>query len=103
MEVETEGGVEGSETEEGEVLHIVLNEQLEEDPVEGVWSQVLADLVVEEQVEDPVEEEDDEEGGWEEEGEVVHGAFDEQVVLPFFGDVSRVGESVILNNSCYLI
>ena len=47
-EVETEGSVERSETEEGEVLHIVLDEQLEQDPVEGVWSQVLADLVVEE-------------------------------------------------------
>ena len=46
-----EEDLEGSEAEEGEILQVALDEELDQDQSEGVRSQVFADLVVEETVE----------------------------------------------------
>ena len=49
--------MEGSEAEEGEILQVALDEQLDEDESEGVGSQVFANLVLKEAVEHFVVEE----------------------------------------------
>ena len=55
--IEKEEYLEGSECEEGEVFEVVLKDQVHQDQAEGVWPKELADLVVEEAMEYPVEEE----------------------------------------------
>ena len=54
-EVETEHSVDCPETKEGEEFDVFLEGQLQEDQPKGVRSEVLADLVIEEEVENSVE------------------------------------------------
>ena len=54
-----------------------MNQQLGDDPPEGVNPEVLADLIVEEAVEETVEQDDRHQGEGQEEHEVVDGALNE--------------------------
>ena len=56
-EVEAEHRVHCPEAEEGEELNIVLEGQFEQNQPEGIWSDELADLVVEQQVEQFIDQE----------------------------------------------
>ena len=71
------------EGQEGEELHVALDQQLEDDPPERVGPQQTADLIVEEAVEKSVEEEDKHQHERHMESEEVHGAGHKKVVLPF--------------------
>ena len=83
------------EGQEGEELHIALDQQFEDDPPEAVGPQQTANLEVEQAVEKPVEEEDQQQHYGHMESKEVHGAGQEQVVLPFLLHVLLVGLWVV--------
>ena len=72
--------MEGSESQESEVLQVTLNQQVQQDEAEGIGPQVLADLVVEEAEQDSVEEEAHEKGQGDGEDEEIQDVVEEVVV-----------------------
>ena len=84
-----------SASQEGEELQIALNEDFDEDQPEGLGSEVLADLVVEQAVEDFVVEELEHKHEGHREHKEVEQVVEEQVVVPGLPHVLLVGVRVV--------
>ena len=96
FQVEAEGSEGVSEAEEAEELDIVLNEEFEENPPEGVGPQEDADPKVKEQVEAPIAEEHKGQDGGHKQHEVVHGAGYKQVGFSLLFEVGWVRVGMVL-------
>ena len=92
---EAEHHIHCSTTEEGEVLEIVLEEQLEEDQLERVWSEVLAHFIVEEEVEEAMEDELQPQDQRDREDEEVKDTVQKDVAVPGFLHELLVGVGVV--------
>ena len=101
--MEAEGSIDGSETQEREILNVSLNQHFNQDELEVVHSQILADFVVEEKVEYSVEDEEQDKRGRDAEAEVVDGAAQEDVAFAFLLEVFRIREWIVASGSFFNI
>ena len=94
-EVKTEGNFQRSITEKGEIFNIALEDNLNEHEFEGVVSEEFTDFIVEQTEEDAIEEEEENQIDGHKQDEEVKSAANEQIVLPLFQHVSRIGISIV--------
>ena len=95
MQVETEGSLELSESEKSEQLDIILNEKLKYDEVEGIGSEILTDLEVEQKIEDFFHEEDECEHSGHEKAKIVGCAANEEVIFACYFEICWVRLGVV--------
>ena len=92
--IEAEEHVQGPDCKESEVLDIPLDEQVEQDEAEGIGSEILADLKLEEAVEGSVVDEPENQGERDGDQQVVEDVVQQGIVLPAFLHVPEVGVGV---------
>ena len=100
---QTETDFEGPESQKSEELQVALNQQVQQDEAEGIGPQVLADLVVEEAEEEPVEQEAREKSQGDGEEEEVQDVVEEEVVVPRLLHVPDVGVDIVLGDVLQLV